>query len=387
MRILTALTYYRPHYSGLTVYTERLARTLAARGHRVTVLTSRYQPALAAREVLDGVEVIRVPVAGRVSKGVLMPSLPARALSLIADHDVVHLHVPQFDAGYLALLGRMLGKPVVLTYHCDLRLPYSPVNRLAEMVSRSVDRISSTLAHVVVTNTREYAEGSRLLRRLLPKLAVIAPPIELQPASPGGERELRRRWGVEDGDRVIGMVARLAAEKGAEVLANALPAVLQHHPTARVLYVGQFQDVLGEEAYALRLRPILDQLGEHWKFLGVLPEEDMTAFYRLCDVTVLPSLNSTESFGMVQVESMVCGTPVVSSELPGVRSVVADTGMGMSAPAGDSDALAAAIRQILDAPSAFRGDPREIQRRYSPQRAAEQYEDLFRALRRPRPAG
>jgi glycosyltransferase involved in cell wall biosynthesis len=380
MRILTALTYYRPHYSGLTVYAERLARTLAARGHQVTILTSRYHPSLPSREVLDGVQVVRVTVAARVSKGVLMPSLPALATRLLAAQDIVHLHLPQFDAGYLALLARLFGRPVVVTYHCDLRLPRSPVHRLAGLVSRATDRISTGLADVVVANTREYAEESRLLRRHLGKLAAIAPPIQLLATIPGAEEDLRQRLGLEGEDRVIGMVARLATEKGAEVLALALPKILEHHPRARVLYVGQFQGVLGEEAYARRLQLILDRLGDHWKFLGILADADMPAFYGLCDVTVLPSLNSTESFGMVQVESMVCGTPVVASDLPGVRRVVAETGMGLSVPPGDPAALAEGVRQILESPERFRKDPAEIQRRFSAERAAVEYENLFQTL-------
>ena len=80
MRILNALTYYRPHVSGLTIYGERLARGLARRGHAVTVLTSRFHPSLPAREILDGVEVIRVPVARKISKGAIMPLLGWRCL-------------------------------------------------------------------------------------------------------------------------------------------------------------------------------------------------------------------------------------------------------------------------------------------------------------------
>ena len=67
MRILIALTYYRPHISGLTIYAERLARGLARRGHEVTVLTSRFDPSLAPTEMRDGVRIDRVPVARKVS--------------------------------------------------------------------------------------------------------------------------------------------------------------------------------------------------------------------------------------------------------------------------------------------------------------------------------
>src|SRR5437763_951827 len=73
VKILIALTYYRPHISGLTIYVERLAAALAARGHSVTVLTSRYDRSLPAQEMIEGVRVIRAHVALRVSKGVIMP--------------------------------------------------------------------------------------------------------------------------------------------------------------------------------------------------------------------------------------------------------------------------------------------------------------------------
>ncbi|MCS6883651.1 MAG: glycosyltransferase family 4 protein, partial [Chloroflexaceae bacterium] len=120
MRILCALTYYRPYTSGLTIYVERLARGLARRGHKVTVLTSQYDPSLPKVELLDGVRVVRAPVLARVSKGVIMPTFGWLATRLSLEHDAMSLHLPQFDAPGLALRGRLLKQPVVLTYHSDL---------------------------------------------------------------------------------------------------------------------------------------------------------------------------------------------------------------------------------------------------------------------------
>ena len=73
MKILQVLTYYRPHTSGLTIYVERLSRTLVKRGHDVTILTSQYDQSLSRVEFLDGVRIIGVPVWFRVNKGVIMP--------------------------------------------------------------------------------------------------------------------------------------------------------------------------------------------------------------------------------------------------------------------------------------------------------------------------
>ena len=128
MRILTVLTYYRPHTSGLTIYAERLVQALAGRGHQVTVFTTQYQKDLPLREVQAGVQIIRVPVALRVSKGVIAPSFGRTATQLVREHDVVQLPLPQFDAPGVALRARRMGKLVVLTYHCDLSLPPGPFN-------------------------------------------------------------------------------------------------------------------------------------------------------------------------------------------------------------------------------------------------------------------
>jgi glycosyltransferase involved in cell wall biosynthesis len=210
----------------------------------------------------------------------------------------------------MAIAGRLLRRPVVLTYHCDVRLPPSLVNWLAGRASRLADSVSASAASAVVANTRDYAEASPFLRHFLKKLFVIPPPVELAKVSPAAIEEARWRWGVRPGDRVIGMAARLASEKGAEILAHAMPRVIERFPTARVLYIGQHLNVLGE---GLRPppEPLLESLGDHWRFLGVLPEQ-AAAFYKLCAVTAL-QFEQHRVPGMVQVESMLSGTPVVAS--------------------------------------------------------------------------
>jgi glycosyltransferase involved in cell wall biosynthesis len=382
MRILHCLYYYRPHYSGLTVYTERLARALVQRGHSVTVLTSRYSRSLPAEETLEGVRVRRVGVATFISKGPIMPAYQVLGCKLAGDHEVVHLHVPQIDAAPLALWSRLLGKPVVMTFHCDLSLPRTPLNWLANGVSHLADQVTAGLASAVVTNTRDYAEASPLLKHRLDRLVVIPPPIEVMLPAKSEVHVFRARVGVQPGQRLIGMAARLATEKGAEVLARAMPMVLEKCPQARVLYVGQHENVMGEEDYARRLQPLLDHLGDRWTFLGVLPARELGAFYAACDVTVLPSLNRTESFGMVQIESMACGTPVVASDIPGVRQPTMMTGMGKTVPAGDSTALAQALLEVFERPERYAGNPAEVEARFSSDVVAAQYESLYASLQR-----
>lgn len=381
MRILIALTYYRPHYSGLTIYTERLAQALAGRGHRVTVLTSRFDKALAPYESYDGVEIIRLNVLMRLSKGVIMPGMPWTARQLISQADVVNLQVPQLDAAPIALTSRMQGKPVVVTYHCDLQLPSGLIHRVANEVSHLANHISARAADRIVTNTRDYAENSPFLRRYLDKTVIIPPPVSMPEASLQELAGFRERFGIaEQSGPIIGMAARLAAEKGVELLLEAMPAVLAVHPGARVLFVGQYENVLGEEAYARKLQPMIAALGPAWSFLGILSPQELAAFYRTCDVLALPSLNGTESFGMVQVEAMICGTPVVASDLPGVRQPIFTSGMGRIIPCGDSRALADALLAVLAEPERYAGSPLRVMETYAPQRVAASYETLFQEL-------
>jgi glycosyltransferase involved in cell wall biosynthesis len=380
MRILIVLTYYRPHYSGLTIYTERLAKALTARGHHVTVLTSRFSKDHPHEEVVGGVQVVRLPVAVRISKGVVMPGMPLRARQEARKADIVNLHLPQLDAAPIAFFSRLMGKPTVVTYHCDLLLPTGLIHSIANLASNLANRISATFANLIVTNTRDYAEESDFLKRYLHKIRVIPPPVKLAQVDKEFVEATRKKFGVEAGQKVIGMATRLAAEKGAEYLVRALPKVLEKFPEARVLYAGQYQNVMGEEAYAAMLAPLIEKLGERWKFLGLLPDEELAAFFHICDVLAVPSTNSTESFSMVQVEAMTCGTPAVASDLPGMRQPILQTGMGVIFQMGNADALAKALIQVLSQPEAYRGDVPKITRRYSPESIAEEYEAVFREL-------
>lgn len=381
MRILHGLYYYRPHFSGLTLYTERLAREFAGRGHDVTVLTSQFDPDLAINEEMDGVTVRRVPVLFRLCKGPIMPTYGLQAIRQMRRADIVHLHVPQLDAAPIALASRLLGKPVVLTYHCDLSLPTTPLNRLANLASRWANHITARAASVVVANTQDYAEESPFLSQFLKKLVPIPPPNQVETVDPYLVEQMQRRVEKKPGEVLIGMAARLATEKGAEVLARALPLVMKEIPQARVIYFGQHENVLGEELYARRLAPLLHSLGDHWMFLGGgLSEAEKAAFFAMCDVTVLPSLNSTESFGMVQIESMLCGTPVVASDLPGVRQPTSITGMGLISAVGDEVKLAEAILQVLRSPEQFRSPRKRIVELFSTQAVADRYEMLYHNL-------
>jgi glycosyltransferase involved in cell wall biosynthesis len=382
MKILTVLTYYRPHTSGLTIYAERLARAFAKRGHQVTVMTSQYERSLPREETMDGVKIIRVPVAARVSKGVLAPTFGFVATKLVASHDVVQMHLPQFDAPGVAARARLLGKPAILTYHCDIELPSGLFNRLVNTVVDFQNNMAGMLANHIVTYTQDYADNSPYLSRYASKLTPILPPVEMPDPRPGAVDAVAKEHNIVERRPVIGMVTRFASEKGVEVLLGALPTILKKYPRAQVLYAGQHLNVMGEQAYFDRLIPQIREYeaSGHWTFLGNLSPIELSAVYPNLDVLTVPSLNSTEAFGLVQIEAMMNGVPSVPSALPGVRQPVKMHGMGVVSRIGDSAHLAECILKVLDEPQKFRGDIDAIKKTYDPDSVAAEYEKLFERL-------
>ncbi|HVP20717.1 MAG TPA: glycosyltransferase family 4 protein [Anaerolineaceae bacterium] len=382
MRILVVLTYYRPHISGLTIYAERLVKAWSKRGHQVTVLTSQYDSNLPADEIRGGVRIVRAPVLFRLSKGVVMPTFGALANKLVRENDVIQLHLPQFDAAGVALRGRLLKKPTIITYHCDLLMPPGLLAWTANQAVRVMNNLAAVACHRIVTYTRDYAENSSYLNRYLGKLDVIPPPVELPAVSSEEISAFRCSHNPENHRPVIAMVSRFATEKGVEILLNALPSILAVYPQALVEFAGPYQNIYGEEHYFQRLFPIIQDFESrgNWQFLGPLNPRQLSTFYPNADVLLLPSLNSTEAFGLVQIEAMMNGVPSIASDLPGVRQPVLRHAMGKIIPIGDSAALAEAILAILAHPEDYRRDHDSIAQQYRPDTIAAEYEKLFDVL-------
>ncbi|NPV57137.1 MAG: glycosyltransferase family 4 protein [Anaerolineae bacterium] len=379
MRILIVLTYYRPHTSGLTIYAERLATAFAKRGHAVTILTSQYDRALPREEIKDGIRIVRAPVLFRISKGVVMPTFGGLASKLVAEHDVIQLHLPQFDAAGVALRGRILQKPTVITYHCDLIMPPGLLSGLANQAVKFMSHLAARFTHRIVTYTQDYADHSPYMNRYLDKVTIIPPPVVLPPVDAEQVRAFAARTNPDGRKPIIGMAARFATEKGVEVLLAALPPVLEKFPEAQVWFAGPYENITGEEGYFARLSGRIHELeaSGHWVFTGSLDPAQMAAFYPNLDVLVLPSLNSTESFGLVQIEAMMNGVPCVTADLPGVRQPVRIHNMGEIFPVGDSEGMARAMINVLSRRKTILTDDANLLARYNPDATAVAYENLF----------
>ena len=382
MKILMTATYFEPYKSGLSIYALRVAKGLVQLGHEVVVLTSQFKPDLALEEDLEGVKVVRLPVQMHISKGVILHGLQAAAQHWVGWADVINLHLPQFESQNFARECRRQGKPLVVTYHCDLEMSGGLLNRLAGWGTQQRQAGVLRQADIIVQNSLDYAEHSPWLKPHLEKVCEVPTPIDWVRTTPEEVQAFKAKYDFQPGERILGLAGRVAAEKGYEYLIAALPNVLAVYPQTRVVHAGTWKGVLGEEAYQAKIEAMLEPIGKHWQSLGYLPDDEFRAFFGACDVLIFSSLNRTESFGIVQIEAMLQGTPVIASDLPGVRQPVLNTGMGKIVPLRDTEALAQAIIATLGEGKAILPHAEDYLRRFAKEEVAQTYQTLFEEVLR-----
>lgn len=376
IRILSVLTYYRPHWTGLTVHAVRLAEGLARRGHEVTVLTTRHEPSLSREEVVDGVRVVRLrPLAG-FNRGMIVPGLPFALARLLGETDVVQMHTPLPEALLVAGLARAFGIPVLMTHHGDVVMPPSLREKAIEAAAFVVLSGAARLASAVTTYSDDYAASSRLLVGVREKVRAIAPPVTL----PEPDREASTRWRAElglTGKSIVGFAGRFVSEKGFDVLLRALPLLRTRVPDVHLVFAGEAN--VHYERFFEQCRPLVTAAGDRLVLLGLLRDPQRIAdFHAMCDVFALPS--RSEMMALVQVEAMLAGTPVVATDIPGARVVVRDTGYGLLCEPESPESLAGALAEALLRRDALRPDRVRVARLFSPEESIGRNEELLGSL-------
>ncbi|MET9800956.1 glycosyltransferase [Streptomyces sp. NPDC006368] len=337
---------------GQNVHVARLAGALADRGHRVTVFTRRDAPDLPDRVPLrPGVEVHHVPAGPPepISKDELPPHMGEFGRYMAREWrtrppDVVHSHF--WMSGVASLQAtRGLRLPLLHTYHAlgtvkrrhQREADTSPPQRIAceREVGMGCDR-------VIATCRDEVVELGRM--RIPPDKVGVVPcgvdPEQFRPDGPVAERDGAARF------RLI-QLGRLVPRKGAAVAIAALSRL----PDTELLIVGgPAPDLLDGDPEVRRLREVARQAGvaDRVRFVGGMPSAEVPPLLRSADVVLCPA--DYEPFGIVPLEAMACGRPVVASAVGGQLDTVEDGVTGRLVPPRDPEALAAAVGDLLAAP-------------------------------------
>lgn len=379
LRILIILLYYHPHTTGLTQYVRLLAEELVRRGHAVTVVASAHSRELPIGETtLNGVRVVRLWAPIALSRGRIMPTYPWAINKLLREHDVVNIHIPLLETALVALLAGIAGVPVIPTHHGDLILPKSPINDIITKIMFVFYKYLAKRAPCIVGVSDDYADNSYYLLPYRDKVRIIYPPMVIPEPDQAGAQELRARW-QDDGGPLIGYAGRFVQEKRPDLLIRSLDVINKKYPNAKIVFAGEYD--ISYEGTWQRHQDLVEKYKSQLLFLGLIRDKQKLAnFYAACDVMVMPS--DSDCFGLVQGESMLCGTPVVMTDIAGGRVAVTITGMGKLAKAGDSRSIGETTLAVLDDPDRYTKPRDTIRSIFSFEECVNRYESILHEFAR-----
>jgi glycosyltransferase involved in cell wall biosynthesis len=373
VRLLFLLTYYHPHWTGLTAYARRIAEGLAARGHEVSVLTTCHDPQLASEETVNGVRVHRVNATLTVSRSAIALGFLPRLARMVGSIDGVSIHIPFPEVLPATAIARLRGAAVFLTHNGDLVLPAGPHKAPLEWLYRTTTYLAGRLANGVIAQTEDYSRSSAMLMRLQSKLQFIYAPVDLPPSDPARVRAWRSRLGL-DGKTLIGFAGRFVEEKGFDFLLAAVPQIVRELPEAHFMFAGEHH--IPYERFYEAHRGELERHRDHFTMLGLIRDpQEMADFYGMIDVFALPS--RSDCFPSTQIEAVRAGTPLVTADIPGAREIVRVTGMGELVQAREPEALARGIVSVARNRDRYRQRHAFAFDLFDPGKTFAAYESLF----------
>ena len=329
----------------MTIYAELLAKLMSKDGVEVKILSSRVKGK--KKEEKEGkIKITRSWVMLRLGKGLLMPFYIWDSFWEVKKADVVNCHLPQLESAIVALWALLLGKKLVITHHCEFGFDGTLSNRIIAGLSFPFHLFSYLTANKIVSYTEDYANKSIFLRMFRKKVVFVLPPILIGKKREVEIEKIRRELKVGKAEKVVGYVGRIAWEKGLNFLIEA-GEIIAKKRKLRIVLIGPYKDILGDKSVD-KLRELIKKSKVRVDFLGAIEHDNLVSYYQNLDCLVLPSTNNLETFGIVQAEAMLCGCPVVASDLPGVRMPVKLTGLGKISKIGSSRDLAKKIEMVLN---------------------------------------
>ncbi|HYF66005.1 MAG TPA: glycosyltransferase [Herpetosiphonaceae bacterium] len=368
MHILHVYKDYYPVLGGMENHLRIVAEGLVRRGHAVTVLVSNtYRKTMVER--LNGVSVIKAAEWARRASTPLSPAI--LPLSWRVPADIIHLHHP-YPPGDLVYWLRRRRPPLVISYQSDIVRQRRLLQLYRPLLLRTLGAADRILAA-----SPQYIQSSDWLRPHAAKCAVVPLSVDagrFASPDPAAVAAIKARYGAP----LLLFVGRFRHYKGLHFMVEALRSI----PAARLLLVG----VGPEEA---RLRALAERLGLagriHWA--GEIADADLPAYYAAADLFVLPAHLRAEAFGIVQLEALAAGLPIVSTELgTGTSYVNSHNETGLVVRPADPAALAGAINELLADPArraAFgAAGRRRASEHFSEQRMLDQIEAVYREVAR-----
>lgn len=333
-RLLVVNKAYWPHLGGVETVARQLAEGAAEAGFQVEVLCLAEKD---AEEKINGVWVHRVNTTVKLGSAPLAWRFLEKYHQMASRADVIHFHVPN-PMGELALLlkGRGVAQKVICTYHSDPLRPRWLAGAYQRLLKAFLDRCDD-----IVATSPNYIQSSPVLKPIENRCTVIPLGVDVERFADVASDTITTCEGMLEGlpgPRIL-FVGRLVYYKGVEVLLKAVAQV----PGVSCVIVGD-GPLKGD------LAGLAERLGiaTRVRFLDPLPDDLYPAIYHCADLFVLPSIERTEAFGIVGLEAMAAGLPLITTELGTGTSYYNQEGItGSVVEAGNVERLSEAIRELF----------------------------------------
>lgn len=335
LKIMQVAVRFHPFIGGVEKYIEELSKALVGRGYEVAVVCA--DEPHSGDDDFFGVQVTRLPYVAKVANTNITPRLLPTLMK--SDFDVIHTHIPTpWSADIAALVSLLKRKPLCVTYHNDI-----VGQGLNDIIARAYNALLLPLvlgrAKKIIVTQPKYVDTSAYLKRYRNKIAVIPIGVSQSHAA------------IDDVERdpdvifFMSVLDKYHDYKGLDVLLKAMSEVKRSHPQAKLMIGGGGDSIDKYRALANELR-----ISDSVQFLGRLSDQDLWSSYKRSGIFVLPSLNRLEGFGIVALEALACGTPVITTPVAGSSEFIQRHDAGLVVPPNDVLALAAGIRSLLDNP-------------------------------------
>lgn len=370
MKVLMLSPEYPPHVvGGLGKHVCELAEHLVKKGTEIYIVTPGY-PGSPGQEVINGVRIVRAPlyqvsplgfVDSVLQSNLGLVEVGASLLGRIGGFSLIHAH--DWLVGFAAkTLKHAYKLPLLATIHAtEQGRNHGIHNELQNYIHKAEWLLTYEAWKVICCSQYMKEEVERVFTLPQDKIVVLPNGIDTKKYEGGDELGGIRNKYAADQEKVVLFVGRLVHEKGAHVLLEAFPGILAAVPEAKLVIVGK-----GGEKAALEEKA--RQLGISHKvyFTGYLADQDLLCLYKFADVAVFPSFY--EPFGIVALEAMASGTPVIISDTGGLKEIIVDGLDGLKVYPGDSWTLGEKIITILQ--------NREMAKRLATQ-AKQKVKDIF----------
>jgi len=336
MKIVQVRSAFYPAIGGVANYVHSLSSEMVKRGNEVSVVTSTlYTNKEPGIEETGGIRVKRVKHLFKIGGTPVIPNLYSELRRI--DADIIHAHLPTpYTADIACYVARKRNIPCVLTYHNDI--VGRGINKyIAAAYNHLVLKKTLSDASAIISTQQRYLKMSPYLKRFSQKIAVIPCGVDTERFKP---LPLKKD---ENSIFFLSMLNRYHRYKGLDCLLEALPQVKMKVKNLKLVVGGE-----GEWLGYYRQRVEALGLKEEVEFHGFIPDDSLAEYYNRCSVFVLPSISSSqEGFGMVLLEALACGTPVITTDIVGVAVDIKDSHTGTIVQPEDTGAMADAIIRLL----------------------------------------